>query len=112
MEELSGAELAEMIEEALGGTYDDEDEVLAIYDQLEEHLALGFRTTVLGIRVTVESITLTNSIISAGCVHGEHRQEIALQDLPLPDPLPEGAEWVLAYCYAMNRRALRPVRCI
>jgi hypothetical protein len=106
VEELSGAELAEMIEEALGGTYDDEDEVLAIYDQLEEHLTLGFGTTVLGIRVSVESITFTNGTISAGCVRGEHRQEIALQDLPLPDPLPEGAEWILAYCYAMNRRAL------
>src|SRR5271154_2205480 len=93
-----------MIEEALGSTYDDEDQVLAIYDQLEENLALGFETTVLGIRVTVESVTFTNGTISASCVHGEHRQEIAPQALPLPEPLPEGAEWILAYCYAMNRR--------
>jgi hypothetical protein len=104
MEELSGAELAEMIEEALADAYGDEEQVLALYDQMEEHLSLGFETTVLGIPVTVEGVSYAHGSISADCVHGEHRQQISLLDLLLPEPLPEGAEWILAYRYWINRR--------
>ena len=39
----------------------------------------------------------TGSGIVAICVHGKHRQAIPILDLPLPDPPPQGAEWIAAY---------------
>jgi hypothetical protein len=31
------------------------------------------------------------------CARGKHRQAIPILDLPLPDPPPDGAEWIAAY---------------
>jgi hypothetical protein len=33
----------------------------------------------------------------AVCVRGGHRQAIPILDLPLPDPPPQGSEWIAAY---------------
>jgi hypothetical protein len=35
--------------------------------------------------------------IVAVCTRGKHRQAIVILDLPLPDPAPDGAEWIEAY---------------
>jgi hypothetical protein len=56
-----------------------------------------FETTVLGFAVTVEGIGLTSSGIMATCVRGQHRQVIAILNLPLPTPHPPGSEWIAAY---------------
>ena len=40
---------------------------------------------------------LTIYRLVAICVRGQHRQAIAILDLPLPDPPPQGAEWIAAY---------------
>jgi hypothetical protein len=39
--------------------------------------------------MTIESVAV--------CGRGRSRQRIGILDLPLPDPLPDGAEWVEAY---------------
>jgi hypothetical protein len=45
-----------------------------------------------------EIIDLTDDEeIVAVCVRGRSRQPIRLLELPLPDPPPDGAEWIEAY---------------
>ena len=54
---------------------------------IEEHLAVPFRTTVLGVEVTITKIDLLpGSGIVAICSRGKHRQAIGILDLPLPTP--------------------------
>ena len=69
---------------------------------LEENLVLPFETDVLGVRVFVERIDLTDAEeIVAICRRGSDRQAIPVLDLPLPSPRPAGAEWIEAYrCWA------------
>ena len=65
---------------------------------IEEHLAVPFETTMLGVPVTVESVDLNRSEqIVAICSRGRDRQSLPILDLPLPRPLPAGAEWIEAY---------------
>ncbi len=94
----SNATLDRMIEEALVDAYGESEQVLGFYTQLEDNLALPFKTEVLGVDVTVEEIDLTaDDRIVAVCARGESRQRISILDLPLPAPLPAGAEWIAAY---------------
>jgi hypothetical protein len=52
----------------------------------------------LGITVTVTKVDLTASNeIVAICRRAAHKQAIPLLDLPLPDPPPDGVEWIDAY---------------
>jgi hypothetical protein len=58
-------------------------------------------TEVLGVEVTVRKVDLTGGGIVAVCHRGKIRQRIGILDLPLPDPPPEGVEWIEAYrCWA------------
>jgi hypothetical protein len=105
MEHLKGAELAEMIEAATVDAYvESQRQVMGLYDRLEECLPAVFETTVLGVKVAVEGISYANGVISADCVRGEYRQSISLLELPLPDPPPEGWEWIAAYRYWVSRQ--------
>lgn len=95
---LSKARLNEMIEEATVDCYGEEEEASGWFTMFENELTLPFDTEVLGVTVTVETIDLTDGYqIMAVCKRGRHRQRIAIQDLPLPSPLPAGAEWIEAY---------------
>ncbi len=63
-----------------------------------DNLAVPFETTVLGVLVIVERIDVTRSDqIIAVCRRGRNRQSVPILDLPLPKPLPDGAEWIEAY---------------
>jgi hypothetical protein len=94
----SGAELDALIEEATVDTYDEIEAVNGFLAALDEHLTVPFTTTVLGVEVTVAAIELTNDIrVVARCVREEFRQDIGLAELPLPDPPPDGVQWVEAY---------------
>jgi hypothetical protein len=65
---------------------------------IEDNLAVPFRTTVLGVEVTVEGIDLTDrGDIVATCRRGAFRQTIRVLDLPLPRPAPAGTQWIEAY---------------
>jgi hypothetical protein len=95
---LSKAELDAMVEEATVDAYDEGEQVSGFYTMLEEHLCLPFVTQVLGVEVTVADIDLTDgNYVVAICVRDGFRQAIPVLELPLPEPAPDGAEWIAAY---------------
>ena len=92
------AELDALIEEAIVDAYGESEECTGFYTMIEGNLALPFETEVLGVRVTVERVDLTDADeIVAVCRRGSKRQKIPVVDLPLPKPPPAGAEWIEAY---------------
>ena len=92
-----------MIEEATVDAYGDEEQLTGLYTMIEEHLAVPFTTTVLGVEVIVREVDLTDDGIVAVCARGRHRQRIDLLDLPLPAPPPDGAAWIDAYRHWARR---------
>lgn len=71
---------------------------MGFHTTIADNLALPFVTSVLGADVTVEDIDLgEDNSIMAICARDGIRQAIRLQDLPLPEPPPTGAEWIEAY---------------
>ena len=92
-----------MIEEATVDAYNDDEQLTGLYTMIEDHLAVPFTTTVLGVEVTVRKVDLTADSIVAICTRGRERQRIDLLDLPLPVPPPDGAEWIDAYRHWAGR---------
>jgi hypothetical protein len=97
------ATIEAMIEEATVDAYGDDEQLTGLFTMLEEHLAVPFTTTVLGVEVTVRKVDLTADAIVAVCARGRHRQKIDLLDLPLPTPPPDGAAWIDAYRHWARR---------
>lgn len=94
----SNATLDRMIEEAIVDACGESEQVLGLFTMLEDHLVMPFKTEMLGVEVTVEEIELTaDDRIVAVCARGKFRQRVSILDLPLPDPPPEGAEWIAAF---------------
>jgi len=93
----SNAELKAMVEEATIDCYGEEEQLTGLATMVEENLEVPFATTLLGIIVTVTSVTHTSRGLVADCVRGLHKQAIHVLDLPLPEPPPKGAEWIAAY---------------
>lgn len=90
--------LLELLEEAIVDAYGEEEQRMGLFTMLEEHLAVPFDTEILGIRIAVKGIELTDDgQIVAVCARGRLRQRISILDLPLPRPVPDGAEWIEAY---------------
>lgn len=103
--QLGRARLDEMIEEATVDAHDESEQVLGFYTLIDEHLALPFEATVLGVPVTVRRLDVTErDEIVVICTRGRLRQPIPILDLPLPSPLPAGAEWIEAYRRWAGRR--------
>jgi hypothetical protein len=95
---LSAAKLKRLIEEAIVDAYGESEQRVGFLTMIEDNLALPFVTRVLGVDVTVERIDLTRSEeIVAICRRGRTRQAIPILELPLPKPVPQGAEWIEAY---------------
>ncbi len=87
-----------MVAEATVDCYNDDEQLTGLFTMVEEHLAVPFTTEVLGVPVVVREVDLsTDGCMVAVCAAGRHRQTVRLLDLPLPDPPPEGAEWIAAY---------------
>ncbi|MBQ1067080.1 hypothetical protein ACWEOR_23490 [Micromonospora chalcea] len=97
------AALEAMIEEATADTDGHEDERAGLFTMIEEHLAVPFTTTVLGVEATVRKAELAADNIVAVCARGRHRQRIDLLDLPLLTPAPDGAAWIDAYRHWAGR---------
>jgi hypothetical protein len=74
------------------------EQIAGWYSVLEEHLALPFETTVLGVVVKVVRLDFRgDNDIVAICTRGRERQPVPILDLPIPSPRPVGAEWIEAY---------------
>lgn len=94
----NAARLDRLIEEATVDAYNESEQAVGLFTMMEEHLAVPFTTTVLGVEVTVERIDVTGAdTIVAVCRRGRARLRVAILDLPLPSPTPKGAEWIGAY---------------
>ena len=98
---LSKKELTKLVEESTVDAYGEEEQVTSFYTVLDEHLALPFKTVVLGVDVTVEKLDLTdrNDDIVIVCRRGGNRQRLPILDLPVPEPPPNGWKWIEAYRY-------------
>ena len=91
-------QLDALVEEATVDCSNEDEQVTGLFTMIEDNLVLPFRTVVLGVGVAVENVDLTASgQILAVCSRDRVRQTIPILDLPLPTPLPEGAEWIDAY---------------
>lgn len=98
MRKLSRAQLDALVEEATVDCYGEDEQVTGLYTMIADNLAVPFATRVLGMDVTVEDIDLRGrNTIVAICSRSAFRQAIAVLDLPLPTPPPEGAQWIAAY---------------
>ena len=96
--ELSDGELDALVEQATVDAYDEYEQLASFHGVIEEHLAVPFWTTVLGVEVAVTKIDLVSgSGVVAICSRGKLRQAIGILDLPLPAPPPAGAKWIDAY---------------
>ncbi len=96
--QLSDADLDELVEQATVDAYGSEEQLTGLFTMLSEHLAVPFKTVILGVETTVEKVDLLpGSGIVAICARGEHRQAIGILDLPLPVPAPRGTKWIHAY---------------
>jgi len=90
--------LDELIEQATIDCYNESEQITGLFTMIEEHLALPFETTVLGTAVSVARVDVTvDDTIIAICQRDGHRQTIAVLDLPIPAPAPDGWEWIEAY---------------
>jgi hypothetical protein len=74
-----------MVAEAVVDAHGEDEQLSGFFNLIDEHLAVPFETTVLGVSVTVAEIGFTSSWITAICVRGQHRQAISILDLPLPE---------------------------
>jgi len=87
-----------MIEQATVDAYGDSEQITGWFTMIEECLAVPFETVVLDVPITVERVDLDGSEqIVAICRRGRAQQPLPIIDLPLPTPLPRGAEWIEAY---------------
>lgn len=95
---MTRPELAALIAQATVDCYNESEQVTGLFTMIEDNLAVPFSTQVLGVTVEVETVDLTaDDQIVAVCSRGRQRQRVPLLDLPMPDPPPEGAEWIDAY---------------
>ncbi len=90
--------LDKLIDEATTDAYNESEQAGGFFAMIEENLALPFVTQVFGQEVTVAKLDITKrDEIVAICSRGKATQAIPILDLPMPDPRPEGAEWIDAY---------------
>ncbi|GAA1244069.1 MULTISPECIES: hypothetical protein [Streptomyces] len=93
----SEAELRALAEESMVDAWGEGEQRGAFCVAIADHLAVPFTTHVLGVVVRVEAVEENLGGIVALCRRGSHRQAVGILDLPLPDPPPEGAEYIEAY---------------
>ena len=97
---LSKLDLAKLVAKATADSYGEPEQAVAWFACIEKRLALPFETVVLGAKVMVEKIDLSErGDIIAMCRCGRERQTIPISYLPLAEPLPKGWQWLEAYRY-------------
>ena len=97
---LRKAKLEALIDEAVVDAYGDDEQKVGLLTMMQEHLALPFSVSILGVEATVEKVDMTrDGRVVAVCQRNGLRQRIEILDLPLPKPAPAGAEWIAAYSH-------------
>ena len=97
---LSKAKLEALIEEAVVDAYNEDEQKVGLLTMIQEHLSLPFSVNILGVEAVVEKVDMTrDGRIVALCQRDGMIQRIEILDLPLPKPVPVGAEWIAAYSY-------------
>ena len=92
------ARLDRLTEDATIDAYNESEQRAGFHASLADHLQLPFETLVLGVHVLVERIDLNEAEeMVVICRRGKNRQALPILELPLPTPLPPGAEWIEAY---------------
>jgi hypothetical protein len=100
---LSEAELDALVAEAVVDCYDEHEQLSGLFVMIQDNLAVPFATEVLGVPVVVRKVDLRSSGIVAICHRSRMRQAIGILELPLPDPAPDGAQWIEAYQWWAGR---------
>ena len=94
----SRAQLNALIADATIDAYGEPEQRIGFYTMLMDNLVVPFETTVLGMTVVVERLEIgAAEQLVAICRRGVMRQKISILELPLPKPVPVGAEWIEAY---------------
>jgi hypothetical protein len=97
---IGKAQLEALIAEATVDAYNDSEQAVGFFTMMEDNLRVPFETDILGIKAIVERVDITeNDEIVAVCKREGNRQRISILELPLPSPLPEGAQWIAAFRY-------------
>jgi uncharacterized protein (UPF0262 family) len=92
------ARLDESVGEATVDCYNEYEQATGLFTMIEEHRAIPFQTEVLGVAATVSAVDIAeDGRVVAICSRGGNEQRISILDVPLPNPLPVGAEWIEAY---------------
>ncbi|MEU9368449.1 hypothetical protein AB0D71_28000 [Streptomyces avermitilis] len=100
MSTLDPASLKALIEEATIDAYGEDEQLTGLFTRIEENLAVPFTTTVLGVEANVVGVDLTDDgRVVARCARGSVLQSIGILDLLLPEPAPDGSQWIEAYRY-------------
>ena len=95
---LRKIKLEALIEEAVVDAYGEDEQKVGLRTMMQEHLALPFSVSILGSEAIVEKVDMTrDGRIVAVCQRNGIRHRIEILDLPLPKPIPAGAEWIAAY---------------
>ena len=97
---MSKARLETLVAEATTDAYNESEQTVGLLTLIDEHLVTPFETNLLGVKVKVERVDLTEGHeIVAICRRGSRKLKVPILDLPLPFPPPAGAEWIAAYRY-------------
>jgi hypothetical protein len=91
-------QLDALIADATIDAYGEPEQRIGFYTMLMDNLVVPFDTTVLGMTVVVERLEISPAEqLVAICRRGVMQQRIGILELPLPKPVPVGAEWIEAY---------------
>ena len=86
-----------IIEDALTDAYGEYEQAGAFHCVIEDNVTFPFKTTLLGVPVTVTGVDAPEDAVLAIVRRGKHVQKIPLEELPLPSQLPAGGDYLLAY---------------
>lgn len=90
--------IKELIADATVDCYNESEARVGFLTMIQDRLALPFTTTLLGESVEVVAVDMgDDESITAVCCRGKLRQPVPILDLPIPEPPPEGSEWIDAY---------------
>jgi hypothetical protein len=102
---VSAARLKELVEEATVDAHDEDEQRVGFLTMIQDNLEVPFEAEVLGVPVQVTGVDFNDADeIVAICKRGAHVQRIPVADLPLPEPPPEGFEWIEAYRFYQRGR--------